>query len=510
MLAKTLCFQKTERAIALSVFIIIISFSLKSQVINNSLLNYSLEEFYSCPNNNGQLNKAKYFYKPNYTSSDYFNVCCPTTTLFFSNVSTPSNSFGNQVPKSGVAYGGFICYAPSPQANYKEYIATKLINTLKQSSTYCITFYVSLAEISRIAISNIGANFTIDSARTLPPPINPITQYVLNPSIENIGIITDTISWVPIQKTYTANGTENFINIGNFRDNANTTFTITKPLTGNLNNDFSYYYIDDISVVEIITAKAAQQKTLTLCANTSYTLGTDSTWDATYQWQPTTGLSCTNCPNPIITAINNIKYFLIKQQCSATTKDSVIIQVYTPTLTANAGINKVLCPNQQTKLGINDSTAFASYNWLPNTFLNCNTCATPITNPNTTLTYTLYKTECSINSTSTVQVILKDTCNILAPETFIPQAFSPNGDGINETFVAKLANVNSAKLFIYNRWGSEVFKTLTTNNSSLITLIWDGRYKGELMPSSTYFYIIEAETNNGEIKNYRGFLVLMR
>lgn len=120
---------------------------------------------------------------------------------------------------------------------------------------------------------------------------------------------------------------------------------------------------------------------------------------------------------------------------------------------------------------------------------------------------------CPFTKRDSTYISIIDTCN--KPnlvETFIPEGFSPNGDGINETFLVKIANVNSAKLFIFNRWGNEVFKTENKNSSSLSSteLIWDGRYKGQLMPSGTYFYIVETETVNGENKNYRGFVVLVK
>jgi gliding motility-associated-like protein len=382
---------------------------------------------------------------------------------------------------------------------------------------YCVTFYVSLAEKSRIAISNLGVIFSSDSIKTFPPipTFTPYPYLFTNPDFENPIIISDTLNWTKIQGFYTANGLEKHFGIGNFKDDNNTNYNIIKPLF-NPNNDIlpnaSYYYIDNVSVVEFSPAKAAQQKTLTLCANTSYTLGTDSTWDATYQWQPTTWLSCTNCPNPVVTATSNIKYYLTKQQCSATTNDSVFIQIYTPALTANAGLTKVLCPNQQTTLGVNDSTQFANYNWLPNLFLNCNTCATPITNPNTTITYTLNKTECTINSTSTVQVILKDTCNTPELPLILPQLISANADGINDEIIIQLPNTKSATLKVFNRWGNEVYniENVASTSSATIYLKWSGTYKNQPLPAGTYFYIVESVTTSGELKNYRQFVVLVR
>ena len=169
-------------------------------------------------------------------------------------------------------------------------------------------------------------------------------------------------------------------------------------------------------------------------------------------------------------------------------------------------------------MGVNDSTQFARYNWLPNTFLNCNNCATPITNPNTTLTYTLNKTECAINSTSTVQVILKDTCNLKEAELILPQLISANGDGINDEIIIQLPNTKSATLQVFNRWGNEVYKSesvsstglATTNPSTPLRVTWNGTYQNQPLPAGTYFYIIESVTYSREQKNYKQFVVIIK
>ena len=477
-----------------------------SQLINNLVNNGSVEDYTVCPNNTGALNSCKYWFHGTITSSvEYFNPCTTNTTI-----GIPTNALGKRFAQDGNSYLGFGLYVKSIEG--REYAETSLKNKLKNNKQYCVTFYVSLAEYSRYAIANISVYFSADSLKNYYPIVPP-NNYFFTPNVESNTLIpiADTINWVKIQGTYLAQGNEQFITISNFRNDANTNIVQTKPLLSNMAANISYYYLDNISVVEINPAKAAQQKTVTLCANTTYTLGTDSTWDATYSWFPNAGLSCTNCPNPVVTATSTIKYYLTKQQCSATTNDSVLIQIYTPSLTANAGLNKVLCPNQQTKLGVNDSTQFSIYNWLPNLFLNCTNCATPISNPNTTTTYTLNKTECAINSTGTVQVILKDTCNLKEAELILPQLISANGDGINDEIIIQLPNTKSASFQVFNRWGNEVYKSEGVSTSLNVTTIkWDGTYNTKPLPSGTYFYTVESINDKDEQKNYRQFVVLIR
>ena len=80
------------------------------------------------------------------------------------------------------------------------------------------------------------------------------------------------------------------------------------------------------------------------------------------------------------------------------------------------------------------------------------------------------------------------TINIVeVPRIIAPNAFTPNGDGINDVFYIdanKSFKLRSMK--IYNRWGQLVFKTTDINDS------WDGTLLGEKLPLGTYIYMIEG------------------
>ena len=67
----------------------------------------------------------------------------------------------------------------------------------------------------------------------------------------------------------------------------------------------------------------------------------------------------------------------------------------------------------------------------------------------------------------------------------VPSAFSPNGDGINDTWViGAIDEYVDAEVIIYNRWGQRVFYSPENKE------YWDGKYKGLDMPIADYFYII--------------------
>lgn len=495
------------KALVLSLYVIF-CFNVKAQVITNLINNPSFESYSACPTGGGQLKRCFDWFDPAiYSSPDYFNVCASLSSY----MNVPNSGFGYHTARTGNAYAGFGAYLLENFTIGREYVASKTKQTLKPNKVYCINFFISLAGYSRFAIRNVGFHFTKDSIyNSFPPPSN--LEITLNPSFEVTtgGAFADTLNWIQVQGTFLATGVENYLAIGNFRDTANTFKQQVKPLLSFPNSNFAYYYIEDVSVIEINPAKAYSVKSVTVCANTTFTLGTDSTQEATYQWQPAIGLSCTNCPNPILTASANTKYVLTKQQCSATTKDSVYIQIYTPTLTANAGNFKNICLNDTVKLGVNDTTAYTSYTWQPLSGLSCTNCPQPVTMPLTTTTYTLNKKECSFNTSDTVSVFV-EPCEVI-----IPDIFTPNNDNVNDEWKIKLPNGFKLKtVAVYNRWGTLVYTiddtVLSSEKSKVNVINWDGRTNSGLECSEgVYFYVINYTDKSGELKKLKGNVTLMR
>ena len=107
-----------------------------------------------------------------------------------------------------------------------------------------------------------------------------------------------------------------------------------------------------------------------------------------------------------------------------------------------------------------------------------------------------------------------DRVNIIVEKIrpyFIPGAFSPDGDGVNDQFtvLAGTEVVNLPVFRIFDRWGHLVYekRDISPNDPSLG---WDGRHNGNLMNSAVFVYYVELEFNDGWVEPVQGEVVLMR
>lgn len=104
---------------------------------------------------------------------------------------------------------------------------------------------------------------------------------------------------------------------------------------------------------------------------------------------------------------------------------------------------------------------------------------------------------------STIRSISNEIELYLPLRIYFPSAFSPNGDGLNDTFGAVGEGIEKYKLTVYNRWGEILFSTYDVN------IRWDGLYKGSLIPFGTYNYeAIAYGKEFGEIRKTGNVTVL--
>ena len=143
-------------------------------------------------------------------------------------------------------------------------------------------------------------------------------------------------------------------------------------------------------------------------------------------------------------------------------------------------------------------------NWLPTNGLSCTNCNSPIAQPQSTTTYTLTKQRCNITTTDTVRVTVKD-CN---PISEIPNVFTPNGDGINDTFNFSIVGATGVSFSIMNRWGNLV---QTTTLHQPTTILWDGHTtSGEACSDGVYFYTLQYTNSKGEFEKKNGYITLIK
>jgi gliding motility-associated-like protein len=92
----------------------------------------------------------------------------------------------------------------------------------------------------------------------------------------------------------------------------------------------------------------------------------------------------------------------------------------------------------------------------------------------------------------------------IVPGFNVPNAFSPNGDGVNDKIFVRGFGISKMSWKIYNRWGNLVFV------SNSIVDGWDGRYNGKLQPQEVYHYTLELEFSDKEKATKKGDITLLR
>ena len=141
----------------------------------------------------------------------------------------------------------------------------------------------------------------------------------------------------------------------------------------------------------------------------------------------------------------------------------------------------------------------ASWNWTPTSNLSCTTCENPIGTPTQTTQYIVnVMAQNGCEDTAMTTIVVRQT------NVYIPDAFSPNNDGVNDLLKVFVVNPKTYSLKIYNRYGELVFESNDVNSK------WNGTYKGENCEVDTYSFILDVTQHNGKQTHQQGIVLLVR
>ncbi len=313
-------------------------------------------------------------------------------------------------------------------------------------------------------------------------------------------------------------------------------------------------------------------------------IGLNASGAANYTWTPATGLSCTNCPNPVATPPAHTTYHVqgvTQHGCSNT--DSLRVDVVYPFTMTNSA-RDTLCAGESATLSVSGA---ARYEWTPSTGLNNTTSQVVIAAPLQTTNYQVigFDNKNCFTDTAYIPITVYDiptveagpdkTINIgqqidLVPtissdvidavwsptgggfrnifpgitvkpretttyhvrvnnrggciatdaitvnvicngaNVFIPNTFSPNGDGSNDLFYPRGSGVFSIKTEkVFSRWGEVVFEK---NNfqANDVKAAWDGTYKGKKLSPDVFVYVIEILCDNNSVLTFKGNIALIK
>jgi gliding motility-associated-like protein len=94
--------------------------------------------------------------------------------------------------------------------------------------------------------------------------------------------------------------------------------------------------------------------------------------------------------------------------------------------------------------------------------------------------------------------------NIKDEQLFFPSAFTPNGDGLNDTFKPGGTGIKTYSLAIYNRWGQKIFETDDLEHG------WDGTFNGQTVDTETYLFQCDARGYSGKLYTFNGNITILR
>lgn len=243
-----------------------------------------------------------------------------------------------------------------------------------------------------------------------------------------------------------------------------------------------------------------------LCSGQSKTLNV--TGAENYTWSPADGLNIINSGTVIASPDSTTIYKVIGYDSKNCFKDSATINLkVNATPSVNAGNDLPLLVGNSVQLTIQNSADVISWLWAPGTGLSCSNCINPIATPNATTDYTITVTNSS-NCSATDNLTIFVTCD--NNSIFLPTAFTPNRDGLNDYFYPASRAVDKILSFkIFNRFGEIVF--LRNNfKANEQNAGWDGFYKGKPADIGSYIYYIQVACKNGEVINLGGKILLLR
>ena len=170
-------------------------------------------------------------------------------------ISVPENSYGEEKPMKGSGYAGIMAYSYKNKFP-RSYLQVQLTETLEEGKQYCVTYNVSLADLSKYACNHLAVAITDKAITANNSDVLKFDSYIESRKLK---IYETQFYWTPVCGVFTAKGGEEYLTIGNFYENMDKYKDLkkvkrprgfTKPQTYD-----AYYYIDNVSVVALEESK---------------------------------------------------------------------------------------------------------------------------------------------------------------------------------------------------------------------------------------------------------------
>jgi gliding motility-associated-like protein len=289
-----------------------------------------------------------------------------------------------------------------------------------------------------------------------------------------------------------------------------------KPVVNTVNNNIYFVTGTDLAgctATDSVRVTVVQPFSISTIAGDSLCKGQSINLAATgadrYVWTPARGLNNAAIANPTANPDTTTTYRVIGydyRNCFADTATVSIAVFPVPVFnivqeTINLAVGNFI------RINTVNSADIINWRWTPATRLSCNNCAEPVASPTVATTYRAVVSNAG-GCTAEDQVRIEVFCN--NGNVFVPNTFSPNGDGSNDVFFPRGKGIAGIKnLQIFNRWGQIVFQKFNfdINNPNAG---WDGRFNGQPVNQDVFVYQMEVICETGEVFPLKGNVSLIR
>jgi gliding motility-associated-like protein len=282
--------------------------------------------------------------------------------------------------------------------------------------------------------------------------------------------------------------------------------TITTTYTLEAQSLFGCKSTDSVKITVSQPIHLQVNRDTVICKGSSLQLNASGAYS--YQWiNNTKDLNNIAIANPLASPTMTTTYTVQGSDQYNCFIDKASINVTVAALpTVNAGPDMILSGGTSYQFLPIYSNDVVKWAWSPGDYLSCTNCSSPIATPVGDMTY-IISVKNAYNCLASDTVKIATECG--QSHIYIPDAFTPNGDGFNSTFSIKGSGVRLVKsIGIYNRWGELIFsrKNFLLNDASAA---WDGKYKGLTVPVGSYVYIAEFQCASGEIFTRKGTITVV-
>ena len=302
--------------------------NLKAQ--QNLVPNSSFEQYTNCPSGANlyalKNSKPDFWYKPDKRTGGYANACADSLAGVPIHYTAGGKDF--QYARTGVGYIGMF-YRNGISANQRNYFQVQLTDSLQPGKCYYAECYINFPGTFEMACNNQSVLLTNNAVYA--DTTTPLTEFIsANPQITNYSnnVITDTLNWVKVSGVFVAQGGEQYLTVGNFRDNNHTKYIrVLPPGTG---YEGAAYYVDDVSLyaVDSMPLKADAGPDTTIALGDSVFIGSLTNGITNITWYNSSGAVInTVAPGFYASLAANTFYVVEQTVCGYTSRDTVNVTV---------------------------------------------------------------------------------------------------------------------------------------------------------------------------------------